>query len=298
MAKSLSSDHLIVFWGSKRVPRDAAEAAFDAVGMANLLPPVDHYGALHTAAADIVIGHGVAAGERVKFMGLSGHANAVGVEVRKFIKGATRNDLPFLFSMGVMRQSDDHFAVEILDCDKDECPEVHKNRKAIEMQADRHWRDACGFVSANALTGAITGLVKASHGFLLRDEGVVWYMPTDMIEAYDTVAAKLQEHGVVMQTVRFNPTVNDELVKHVCSELERRSLAVFNGQIEEAEQMRQRGAKARSNGTQTRLEQWIAAEETMQHNKSLLGKAFARVAKAAQAAREKIGAEALKAFAG
>jgi hypothetical protein len=62
--------------------------------------------------------------------------------------------------------------------------------------------------------------------------------------------------------------------------------------------MRQRGAKARSNGTQTRLEQWIAAEETMQHNKGLLGKAFTRIAKAAQVAKENIGAEALRAFAG
>jgi hypothetical protein len=298
MAKSLSSDHLIVFWGSKRVPRKVAEDAFDAVGMANLIPSVDHYAALHKAAADVVDAHGVADGGRVKFMGLSGHAGAVGVEVRRFVKGATRNDLPFLFSMGVLRQSDDHYAVEVLDCDKAECPAVYKNRKQIEMQADRYWRDACGFVGANDLTNAITGLVKASHGFLLRDEGVVLYMPADMIGAYDTVAAKLQEHGVVMQTVRFNPTVNDELIQHVCGELERRSLAVFNGQIEEAEDMRQRGAKPRSNGQQSRLEQWIAAEETMQHNKTLLGKAFARVAKAAQVAREKIGAEALKAFAG
>ena len=298
MAKALSSDHLIVFWSSKRVPRDVADKAFDTVGMASLLPPVDHYAALHKAAADIVIGHGVAAGERVKFMGLSGHAGAVGVEVRRFVKGSTRNDLPFLFSMGVLRQSDDHYAVEILDCDKDACPEVHKNRKAIQMQADRHWRDACGFLSANDLTNAITGLVKASHGFLLRDEGIVWYMPHDTVESYEKVGAALAGHGVVMQTVRFNPVVNDELIKHVCGELERRSLAVFNGQIEEAEDMRQRGAKARSNGTQTRLEQWIAAEETMQHNKGLLGKAFTRIAKAAQVAREKIGAEALRAFAG
>jgi MFS superfamily sulfate permease-like transporter len=229
---------------------------------------------------------------------LSGHADAVGVELRRFIKGTTRNDLPFLFSMGVMRQSDDHFAVEILECDKAACPDVHANRKQIEQEADRYWRDACLFLSANDLTNAITGLVKASHGFLLRDEGVIWYMPADMIEAYDKVASVLQQHGVVMQTVRFNPIVNDDLVKHVCGELERRSLAVFNGQIEEADDMHQRGAKPRKNGQQTRLEQWIAAEETMQHNKSLLGKAFARVAKAAQAAREKIGAEALKAFAG
>jgi hypothetical protein len=298
MAKQLGSDHLIVFWGSKRVPRDVAEKAFDKVGMANLLPKVDHYGALHRAAASIVATRGDKNWGKVKFMGLAGKADAVGCEVREFIPGATRNELPFLFSLGVLRQSDGSFAVEILDVDYTRCPQIVKNKRSIEHAADACWREECGFISANDLTNAITGLVKASRGFLLRDEGVVWYMPSDMVDAYDTVADALMGHGVVMQTVRFNPVVNDDLIKHVCGELERRSMAVFSGQIEQAEDMRQRGAKPRSNGQQTRLEQWIAAEETMQHNKSLLGKAFARVAKAAQVAREKIGAEAIKAFAG
>jgi hypothetical protein len=298
MAKQLGSDHLIVFWGSKRVPRGVGEKAFKDVGMESLIPSVDHYSALHRAAGNIVDAYGVGKNGKVKYMGLSGHANAVGVEVRRFIKGATRNELPFLFSMGVCKQKDGGYAVEILECDKSECPEVHSKKNVIANQADRYWREACTFISANDLTQAITGLVKASHGFLLRDEGVVWYMPSDMIGNYEKVAEMLGEHGVVMQTVRFNPIVNDELVKHVCGELERRSMAVFNGQIEQAEDMRQRGAKPRSNGQQTRLEQWIAAEETMQHNKALLGKAFTRIAKAAQVAREKIGAEALRAFAG
>ena len=298
MAKALGSDHLIVFWSSKKVPRPDAEKAFASVGMENLLPKVDHFGALQKAAGDIVAQYQLNGESRVKYMGLSGRADAVGCEVRRLLPGATRNELPFLFSLGVLRQNDGSYAVELLDADSANCPEVARHRRKIEHDADRYWRDACGYISANDLTNAITGLVKASHGFLLRDEGVVWYLPSDKIADYDTVEAALSKHGVVMQTVRFSPVVNDDLIKHVCGELERRSMAVFNGQIEQAEDMRQRGAKPRSNGQQTRLEQWIATEETMQHNKSLLGKAFARVAKAAQVAREKIGAEALRAFAG
>jgi hypothetical protein len=83
----------------------------------------------------------------------------------------------------------------------------------------------------------------------------------------------------------------------VSDELIRRSLAVFNGHIEDMEELQQRGAKPRSNGQQTRLEEWIAAEECMQANKGLLGKAFSHVAKAARLAREKIGEAALEAFA-
>jgi hypothetical protein len=298
MAKSLSSEHVIVFWGSKRMPRDAAEKAFDAVGMASLLPPVDHYAALQKSAADIVTAYGVGGGERVKPFGLSGRADAVGVELRRFVRGKTRNDLPFLFSMGVCKQGDGSFAVEILDVDATACPEIHKNRAAIQRQADRYWREACTFLSANDLTNAITGLVKAQHGFLLRDEGVVWYLPEDKLDSYTTVADALGRHGVVMQTVRFNPTVNAALVKHVSDELTRRSMAVFNGQIEEADDMSHRGAKARSNGQQTRLEQWVSTYETLEHNKALLGKGFAHIAKAAAYAKEKIGSVALSAFAG
>jgi len=298
MAKQLTSDHMIVFWGSKRVPRGVAEKAFATVGMENLLPKVDHYGALHRAAGDIVESHGEKDWGRVKFMGLAGRSDAVGCEVRQFISGQTRNELPFLFSLGVLRQNDGSYAVEVLDIEGKSCPTIARNRRAIERLADQRWREQCEFVSANDLTNAITGVVKACNGFLLRDEGVVWYMPVENSAHYNNVAAALHEHGVVMQTVRFQPVVNRELITHVCGELERRSMAVFNGMIEDAEDMRQRGAKPRSNGQQTRLEQWIAAEETMQTNKSLLGKAFARVAKAAQVAREKIGAEALKAFAG
>lgn len=298
MAKQLGSEHAIIFWGSKRIPRDAAESAFDKVGMANLLPPVDHYAALHKAASDIVDAYNVGGGEGVKKHGLSGKADAVGVEVRRFVRGKTRNDLPFLFSLGVCKQANGSFAVEILDVDSAACAEVHKNRAAIQRQADRYWREACSFVSANDLTNAITGLVKASHGFLLRDEGVVWYLPEDNMTAYLTVADSLAEHGVVMQTVRFNPTVNSALIKHVSDELTRRSMAVFQGQIAEADDMQHRGAKARSNGQQTRLEQWIAAHETLEHNKALLGKGFAQIAKAAAYAKEKIGSVALSAFAG
>lgn len=298
MAKSLGSEHVIVFWGSKRVLRDVAEAAFDKVGMANLLPTVDHYAALQKSAADIVTAYNVGEGEKVKPFGLSGRADAVGVELRRFVRGKTRNDLPFLFSMGVCKQPDGSFAVEILDVDSTACPEIHKHRARIEKQADRYWREACSFLSANDLTNAITGLVKASHGFLLRDEGVVWYLPEDKLTAYDTVAECLRDHGVVMQTVRFNPTVNNSLIKHVSDELTRRSMAVFNGQIEEADDMQHRGAKARSNGQQTRLEQWVSAYETLEHNKALLGKGFSHIAKAAAYAKEKIGSVALSAFAG
>jgi len=75
-----------------------------------------------------------------------------------------------------------------------------------------------------------------------------------------------------------------------------RSEEEFQSLIDEATDLRSRGAKARSNGQKSRLERLIEAEATMTHNKGLLGNAFARLAKMAQAAKEAIGAEALTAL--
>ena len=242
--------------------------------------------------------YGIKAGGKVDYNGLSNDRDAVGVEARRVIKGSKKNEMPFLFSLGAVRDAKDEsiVTVEVLECDTALCPEVAKNRVALEKLATTHWLDQCEFITANDLTNAITGMVKKCHGFLLRDGGVLWYMPEDMVGPYQSVADRLALHGVNMQALYWNPVVNDGLLKHVCSELERRSMAVFHGLIDEATDMRQRGAKPRSNGQQSRLEEWIEAEAAIQHNKSLLGKAFVKLCKAAQAAKEAIGIEAINAF--
>jgi hypothetical protein len=297
MAQTIDGDKAIVFWSSARIRRATAEKAFAAVQKEDLVPKADYFTALKSAVIDTCSTYNVQDDGPVKPYGLSGHGNGVGVEARRFMRGTTRNDLPFLFSAGAMRQSDGTYRVELLEVDDAACPQIARNKRKAEAQIDAAWRSQCDYLAANDLTQAITGLVKANHGFLLRDEGVVWYMPEDSLSEYETVGNLLAEHGVKMLAVRFRPVVNKSLIKHVSDELIRRSLAVFNGHIEDMEELQQRGAKPRSNGQQTRLEEWIAAEECMQANKGLLGKAFSHVAKAARLAREKIGEAALEAFA-
>lgn len=298
MNKKISSDHTIVFWQSARIPLANAKAAFDKEDMGHFLPPVDHYAALKRSALDTVKANGIDADGKVRDFPLSGRSDSVGVEVRRIIKGKTRNELPFLFSLGVCDQGDGKtYAVEVLEVDPALCPSVAATRKQIESEATRRWSDACEFIEANDLTNAITQVVKASHGFLALDRGVVWYMPIDMLGPYQRISMALAPLGVQMHVCQYDPVVNSALVQHMSGELVRRSMAVFEGQIEEVSDMRERGAKPRSNGQQTRLEEWIAAKETLEHNRALLGKAFAAVSKAAVAAREAIGAEALKAFA-
>ena len=297
MARTVDSDHAIVFWSSARVQRAVAEAAFAKVGKENLLPKPDHFNALKAAALEVAGAHNVYDDGPIKPYGLSGHGNGVGCEVRRFVRGTTRNELPFLFSLGAMRQSDGSYSIELLDVDAAACPQIAKHKAKVEMQADQYWRQQCEFLSANDLTQAITGLVKDSCGFLLRDEGVVWSLPLDSVGDYETVADQLARQGVSMVVCICPPKVNTRLVQHMSEELVKRSLSVFDGIIDDVDDLRDRGGKPRSNGQQSRLEQWISAEETLQKNRSLLGKAFAHVSKAARLAREKIGEVALEAFA-
>lgn len=298
MIKQIESDKVVVFWESEKILREPARQAFASVGMEDLIPPVDHVAALRTTTQYVVDAYGIKAGGKVEYYGLSNDKDAVGVEARRVIKGGKKNEMPFLFSLGAVRDASDEsiVTVEVLECDTNLCPEVVKNRVAVEKLATQHWLDQCEYITANDLTNAITAMVRKSHGFLLRDSGILWYLPEDMVGPYQTIAESLAPHGVNMQALYWNPVVNSGLLKHVCSELERRSMAVFMGQIGEAADMRQRGAKPRSNGQQTRLEQWIETEAMIQHNKSLLGKAFVKLCKAAQAAKEAIGSEAIKAF--
>lgn len=297
MAQTIDGDKTIVFWSSARILRSHAEAAFAAVGKDNLVPKADHFAALKSAVVEVCNTHNVQADGPVKPYGLSGHSGSVAVEARRFVRGTTRNELPFLFSVGAVKQGNGSHRVELLDVDATACPQIARSQAKVEAQADQYWRQACDYLSANDLTQAITGLVKDSCGFLLRDEGVVWYMPEQSMGDYESVADALAPHGVKMLSVRFVPKVNKSLIQHVSDELIKRSLAVFNGQIAEIDDLQQRGAKPRSNGQQTRLEEWIAAEETLQANRGLLGKAFSHVSKAARVAREKIGEAALQAFA-
>lgn len=297
MNKTISSNGAIVFWTARQVHRDVATAAFDAEGMGNLLPKVDHYAALKKASVAIVDACGIRSGGKVDYYSLASDRNKVGVEVRRVVKGVDANDMPFLFSLGVVRDSEaDPWRVAVRKVDPSLCPEIAGHKQEVEDAATAVWNDACNYLTANDLTNALTTLVRKLRGFLLRDGGVVWFIPKDRMDPFTRIAAALAPHGPAMVSATFKPDVDDVLTQHVCSELVARSEEEFQSLIDEATDLRSRGAKARSNGQKSRLERLIEAEATMTHNKGLLGNAFARLAKMAQAAKEAIGAEALTAL--
>jgi hypothetical protein len=288
MNKQVSSEGSIVFWSSRRTQRSIVCDAFAKVGAENLVPKIDYFAALKSAARQVAEACGLRSNGRLTYSGLAHDRNAVGVEVRRLVKGKEMNDLPFLFSLGV---GTDGQSVIVLRADPNESPEVAAHKAAVEDAATRVWNDCCGYITANDLTNAIVALLRRQHAVLLRDGGVVWHVSSDKLPPYQSIASDLAPHGPKLVACVFDPVVNATLVEHVADELNRRAMEVFERQINHASEMKQRGAKPRRNGQKSRLEEWIETESTVQHMKQVLGKSFTNLCKAAAAAREAIGAE-------
>lgn len=295
MKNANEGDMVVVFWESARVRRQCAVDAFDQAGMAGLIPTVDYADAIRRAA--------VSAAEtycdpeepaKYKVYSLPGRSNRVGCEVRRFLKGEKRNDLPFLFSLGAIKQDNGVHRIEMLDC---ECPNALKYRDKILDTANREWDENCGYVGASDLTQALNKLVRACHGVLLKDTGGVWHLPIDKAKEYLQIGASLAYCGVKLHSIQFNPKVNSELVTHVVDSLIERSTAAFTGIIDHYDELDSRGAKQRSNGRQSRMEEWVEWKATIDHNRQLLGKAFVALSKAGQKAYERIGEEAMSSLA-
>lgn len=295
MIQKVNGDQAVVFWESHKCPRADVHSAFDAEGLGGLLPKVDKFAALKATAVHLVDQYGVRAGGRVEYNGLG---NACGIEVRRFIRGEKMNDLPFLFSIGVVEDELDPsiHTVEVLKVDSICCSEIASDEAKVNLQATQHWRSQLDFITANDLTNAIAAMVKQLHGTMLRKSGVVWHMPEDGVDVYERIATALRKHDVQMHSLRFDPVVNDALIKHVVSTIEDQYTSMFGEMINEANDLRTRGGKPRQNGQQTRLDTLIEADSHLQAHKGLIGKLFVKLSKLGQAAKQAIGAEAINVF--
>lgn len=294
MNKQVSSDGAIVFWTAHKISRAVAEAAFDAEGYAHLIPKVDYVAAIDFAAKEIARTCDLYEKSSLRYGPLANQKEAVGVEVRRVIKGKLRNEYPFLFSIGVVDQGNETYTVEVLDVDANECPEVASNKAAVEQAATAVWQDACTYLPANDLTCAVVALIKHQHGVLMREGGGVYYLTKDKLDSYINISRALGVHGPSLAWAEFDPVVNPELVDHVC----RSVTATLDGTAEElisgATLLQTKGAKPRSNGQRTRLQKLIDAESLAAHMKQALGVAFTKSCKMLQQAREAIGAEGIR----
>lgn len=295
MHKKVSSEGSIWFWTAARIRRDVTTAAFDAESVAHLIPKVDYMAAIDYVAKQVVDTCGLHEKGKLRYFPLSAEKDAVAVEVRRLVKGKSRNNLPFMFSIGVtVNEANGSQKVEVLECDATEAPDIHANQSLVEAAAASVWSEACDYITANDLTQALVALAKRQHGVLMRGGGGVYFVTADKCEPYANIAQALAPHGPDLCMVEFDPVVNAALIDQVCASV-RETLDQTAGElIAEAADLRDRKAKPRSNGQRTRLQRLIEAEQLAEHMKKSFGVAFTSSCKALQQAREAIGAEGIR----
>ena len=295
MNKKVSQEGGLWFWTASRIRRDIATPAFDAEGVAHLLPKVDHMAAIEYVARQVVDTCGLHEQGKMRFFPLAAEKDAVAVEVRRLAKGKSRNQLPFLFSLGVtVDDQGGSQAVEVLECDHHECPDVSANQSLVEQAVTNVWADACDYLTANDLTQALVALAKRQHGVLMRDGGGVYFVTADKCEPYVNISQALAPHGPALHMVEFDPVVNATLIEQVCTSVRQTLDQTADELISEAADLKNRNAKPRQNGQRTRLQRLIEAEQLAEHMKKSFGVAFTSSCKALQQAREAIGAEGIR----
>lgn len=295
MNKKVSSEGSIWFWTAQRIKRDTAHQAFHNEHVSHLIPKVDYMASIDYVAKRVVDTLGLMERGKLRFFPLSSEKDAVAVEVRRLVKGKSRNDLPFLFSLGVT--ADDQFSnhqVEVLEFDATLCPEVAAEKQLVEAAATNVWRDACDYLTANDLTQALVALAKRQHGVLLREGGGVYFVTADKCGPYAGIAAALASHGPALHMVEFDPIVNASLIHHVCESVRQTLDETADALIAEAHDLSSRQAKPRKNGQRTRLQRLIEAEQLAEHMKNAFGVTFTTSCKTLQRAREAIGAEGIR----
>lgn len=295
MNKKVSSEGGVWFWTAARVARSVAVPAFAAESVAHLIPKVDHMATIDYVAKQVVDTVGLHGKGKLKYFPLSGEKDAVAVEVRRMVKGKSRNDLPFMFSIGLTEDSNGgNQSIQVLDCDSNEAQEIVAELQLVEQAATAVWHDACDYLTANDLTQALVALAKRQHGVLLRESGGVYFVTADKCGPYVNIAKVLAPHGPALHMIEFDPVVNAELIMHVCNSVKETLDTTADALIAEAADLRLRQAKPRSNGQRTRLQRLIEAEQLADHMKKSFGVAFTSSCKMLQQAREAIGAEGIR----
>jgi hypothetical protein len=299
MTTKVSTDGCYWFWTARRVKRDVAVAAFDKHGVAHLVPRVDHMAAIQEAAKRVADACGLHEAGRIRLFPLAGDKDAVAVEVRRLVKGKSRNQLPFLFSLGVVeggggRHGDGTYSCSVLECDHHECSEVSNNKQDVEAAATQVWDEACTYLTANDLTQALVALAKRQHGVLMRDGGGIYAVTMDKCAPYERIAADLAPHGPQLVLTKWDPEANQHTVDAVCGRAREQLDQTAADLIAEVADLQGRGAKSRSNGQRTRMQRLIEAEQMAEHLKKSFGAAFTQSCKALQQAREAIGAEGVR----
>jgi len=287
--KEVTNAHGILFWNSTHCLRDAVNDAFDKAGYPHLKPRPNYMAVLKRTAQQLVRDY-LDPDSTLRMFALSGHESEVGVEVRQYIKGEKKNDLPHLLSVGVTK---DH-KLTILKWDEQQ---RQHSQHYLEERGNEILQHELKYVEAADITVSIAALIKHTHGFMLRDGGSVWYCPVESLGPYEAVAKHLKRFGVILNCVQFKPELNDALLNNIGDQLIHRAETVINGTVDEVTHMMESNKRMKPNGRASRLDKITQAQRTVEANSELVGRWAEAFQQACSRAKELVGEAALGQFA-
>jgi len=326
-AKQMNQEQSLVFFSSCRVSTADAQSAFWFVGEQDCVPIASPQDSIRRTATELVRLLSLKTYSPVKIFSLSGDASGkVGIECRQFVKGASRNDLPFMFSLGVTEE-------QIVDADKNL---VHTKRSVVLRDVDitnenmrpifedrtayssgiktdysgksiddrkqlfvekanKVFNSENNYITANQLTHCIQHLIRKHKGFRVVNEGGNWYMPADGMNDYRIIASKLGKVGAKLHEINFDPVVNDGLMRHVADSLEKQTEQLVDDIKTHYADLQSNGKSSRANGRETTLRKLVEANDRLEANKALVkDRIFKSLTKSLKAVESAISEEAFE----
>lgn len=282
--KTINQDHAVIWWKSTDCPHQVAVKAFEKAGHPDIKLRENPMHALKGAVA-LVAKTRCIQGNGIKLFPLSGDENAVGVEVREFQKGVKQNRLPFLASFGVTERGQVVCLESGDDCQL--AASWGEGRTANEI--DDQYQRQRNLVEAHDLTRAITEVVRRSCGGMIHERGILWYLPTSQMAAYQALAKCLKPAGVNMVTLYFGPECNDSMLEWVGDCITRQHEELLS-QTEEQISTVLAGKRAeRSDGRATRITNLKRLSESLAVNQGILGQASERLRSSVQRIKALMG---------
>jgi hypothetical protein len=256
MIRTFDSSGAVVCWDAERVARSTAKAAFDSIGRGKFVPAVNHLAAISDAAKAVaqscgMTGKVVGGGSLPSLRYFTLDRSSIGVGVYQEIRGKKENEYRLMFSAGV---NDTTGNAEILKIDP-RCPFSEVWDLAAGDRLNDVYRDATNYLTASDLTKAINGLLRASHTLPLRKNGSVYFLPGEYLHLYQTVADGLEGAGPSLHCWKVDLANNPKLMETLHDSLHEEILQRMEARQVDWDALVSKGAKARSDGLQTRFDE-------------------------------------------
>lgn len=301
MIASIDQDFAIVWWESHVVPRKACQDIFDKLNYGECVPKPDIQAACQASARELVNVFGLKQGYKtIRFFPLAvNNGDCYGIEARLCKKGLKQNQMPFLFSVGVVEDNKGNRWLDILDVDAKAAKDIAKDMKAASKIATKVWEEQLETVTATDLTAAINLMLKQNAGVMRRKGGIVWTIPKKHLADYLSVGKQLQQYGVELTGGAFSvdDTANDSLVKQTTSHISHHLQDVLAGLIEGCDRRKKSGTKSRANGRNSRMEEWQQCAKILGEYRELLGPLVEELDEALESAKCSLADEAMAEFA-